>query len=336
MSMTFAKLKSQKNTYEQLQAEIEKTNKKVNSKDERFWYPETDKAGNGSATIRFLPPSEKDGTEAKAFVKVFSYGFKGPSGQWYIENSPSTIGLPCPMMEHNSKLWAEGKEDEVRSRSRKTQFISNVLVVSDPANPENNGKVFLFKYGKKIFDKIQACSKPEFPDDPKFDPFNFWEGATFKIKIKKVAGYRNYDSSVFEAPSQLFSGDEAKLEKLWKAQYSLNEFVSPSQYKSYVELKKRLDEVLGTVPRSSSNSRRDVEDELDEDEEKDETPIVVNGPRLNGRTKVNSRPTDDEGDDQPPFEQNIRTKGKKAEKNKEEDDDDEDDVDSLFKSLTED
>jgi len=212
--------------------------------DDRFWKPERDKADNGFAIVRFLPAV--DGEDVP-FVRIFNHGFKGVGG-WMIENCPTTVGLTCPVCEANSELWNSGNEsdkDIARNRKRKLQYIANILVVSDPKNPQNEGKVFLYKFGKKIFDKIQEKMQPEFADEEEINPFDFWKGANFKIKIRKVGGFVNYDKSEFDAPSALADGDDAALKEIWEQQYPLQPFVAPDQFKSYDELKTRLTTVLG-------------------------------------------------------------------------------------------
>ena len=215
--------------------------------DERLWKPELDKSGNGYAVIRFLPSPEG---EDLPWAKVWNHAFQGPTGQWYIENSLTTIGQKDPVSEYNSKLWNSGVESDkeiARKQKRKLQYFSNILVVSDPKHPENEGRVFLFRYGKKIFDKITAAMSPEFEDEKAINPFDFWEGANFKLKIRKVDGFWNYDKSEFEDTSKLFE-DDAEADKVWQSQYSLAEFTAASNFKSYDELKTRLDAVLsGTV-----------------------------------------------------------------------------------------
>ena len=215
--------------------------------DERLWKPELDKSGNGYAVIRFLPAV--DG-EDLPWAKVWNHAFQGPTGQWYIENSLTTINQKDPVSEHNTKLWNTGLESDkeiARKQKRKLQYFSNIYVVSDTKHPENEGKVFLFRYGKKIFDKITAAMSPEFEDEKAINPFDFWEGANFKLKIRKVDGYWNYDKSEFEDTSKLFE-DDSEADKVWKSQYSLAEFTAPTNFKSYDELKTRLDAVLsGTV-----------------------------------------------------------------------------------------
>ena len=211
--------------------------------DERFWEPTVDKAGNGYAVIRFLPAPKG---EDFPFVRVFSHGFKGPTGSWYIENSLTTIGKQDPCSDYNTTLWNSGSEsdkEQARAQKRKLHFISNIMVVKDSENPQNEGKVFLFKYGKKIFDKISMLMDPEFEGDEAVNPFDFWKGANFKLRIRTVEGYRNYDQSTFESPSVLNS-DDSKLEEIWKSQYSLKDFVDAKNFKSYDELKKKLYEVL--------------------------------------------------------------------------------------------
>lgn len=224
--------------------------------DDRFWtVPMDDKVGNGTALIRFLPAC---GDNKLAWVSLFSHAFQGPGG-WYIENSLTSLGQPDPVSEANSALWATGIEANktlVRNRKRKQSFISNILVLSDTKKPENEGKIFLFKYGKKIFQKIQDKIAPEvqFEGQVPVDPFDFWTGANFRLIVKKVEGYPNYDNSFFENPSPLLGGDDTKLENIWKAQYDLSEFTSPNNFKSYDDLKTRFDRVLGNVAPSKAAS----------------------------------------------------------------------------------
>lgn len=217
--------------------------------DPRFWKPERDKAGNASAVIRFLPVSPADGDDSLPWVRIFDHGFKGPSGKWYIEKSLTTLNQKDPVSEYNSQLWNASSDDasperkQARNQKRRLSFYSNILVISDPKHPENEGKVFLFKYGKKIFDKITAQMKPEFAGDPSVNVFDFQKGANFRLRMRQVSGYPNYDESRFDAPSAL-SDDMGYLEKIWKSEYSLKELVAPGQFKSYDELKARLHEVL--------------------------------------------------------------------------------------------
>ena len=224
--------------------EVEKMNN-TSGGDDRLWKLDVDKSGNGYAVLRFLPAP--DG-EDLPFVKLYSHAFQGPGG-WYIENSLTTLNQKDPVSEYNTSLWNNGTEagkDTARRQKRKLTYISNVYVVKDPTNPENEGKVFLYKYGKKIFDKLMAAMQPEFEDESPIDPFDLWQGANFKLKAKNVAGYRNYDSSEFAQPSPLNDDDEA-LEALWKREYSLQDFVGADQFKSYDDLKKRLTYVLGST-----------------------------------------------------------------------------------------
>ena len=245
--------------------------------DERLWKPELDKSGNGYAVIRFLPAVEG---EDMPWAKVWNHAFQGPTGQWYIENSLTTVGQKDPVSEHNTKLWNTGLESDketARKQKRKLQYFSNIYVVSDSKHPENEGKVFLYRYGKKIFDKLMAAMQPEFEDESPINPFDFWEGANFKLKIRKVDGYWNYDKSEFETPSAL--GDDSVIEGIWKKQYALKEFTASTNFKSYEELKTRLDAVLsGTV------SVGNVTDTMDDE------PIVS--------PKVDTKPVESKQDDE--------------------------------------
>ena len=216
-----------------------------NYTDDRFWKPTRDKAGNGYAVIRFLPAKEG---EDLPWVRYWDHGFKGPTGLWYIENSLTSIGQQDPVSEHNSVLWNSGRDEDkatARERKRRLHYVSNVLVVSDPANPQNEGKVFLYKFGKKIFDKVMDVMQPQFADEQPVNPYDFWEGADFKIKIRKVEGWVNYDKSEFSKPAALFEGDEARLTEVYNKLYSLQDFLKPENYKTYDELKMKLNRVLG-------------------------------------------------------------------------------------------
>jgi hypothetical protein len=219
----------------------------ISKDDTRFWQPEVDKAGNGMAVIRFLPAPAADGDDALPWVRVFSHGFQGPGG-WFIDNCLTTLNDKCPVCEHNNTLWNSGIEankDIARKQKRKLSYIANILVISDPSNPSNEGQIKLFKFGKKIFDKITEAMNPEFADEKAINPFDMWEGANFKLKIRNVEGYRNYDKSEFADQSALFDGDDAKLEDLWKREFGIKEFSEKKQFKSYEQLKTRLDKVLG-------------------------------------------------------------------------------------------
>jgi len=255
MALDFASLKkSSKKSLANLVNEAEKmTTRNENSgEDNRFWKPEVDKSGNGMATIRFLP--EPKG-EDFPWVKMYNHGFQGPGG-WYIENSLTTIGEKDPVGEYNSMLWNSGIEankEIARKQKRRLQYFSNILVVNDPSNPENNGKVFLFQYGAQIFSKIKEAMQPEFEDEEPMNPFDFWTGCDFKLKIRNVEGYRNYNKSEFASPSPI-SGDDDAIESIWDKEYSLTEFLDSSNFKSYGELKARLDKVLGV------NEKKEEED----------------------------------------------------------------------------
>jgi len=243
---SFAQLKrNRKSNFEKLTAEIsqlETPKGKGKDEDNRFWKPTVDKAGNGFAVIRFLPaPAGED----VPFVKFWDHGFQGPGG-WYIEKSLTSLGQKDPVSEYNAQLWATGtKENQaiVRKQKRRLHFVSNIKVISDKANPEAEGKVFLYEYGKKIWDKVNAAMHPEFEDEKPLNPFDLWEGANFKLKIRNVEGYRNYDKSEFEQAAPLLESDE-EMEKVWAKEYSLQEFLDPKQYKSYDDLKARLYKVL--------------------------------------------------------------------------------------------
>ena len=240
--MSFASLK--KSSYTDLLSKAESLNKtEVRGADERLWKPEVDKAGNGYAVIRFLPAP--DG-EDLPWAQVWSHAFQGPGG-WYIENSLTTLGKKDPVSDLNRTLWNSGNDadkETARKQKRKLSYYSNIYVVKDPKHPENEGKVFLYKYGKKIHDKILAAMQPEFQDETPVNVFDLWEGANFKLKIKKVAGYWNYDSSEFDSVSAL-SADDDELEAIWKKEYSLEAFTSKDQFKTYEELENRLNLVLG-------------------------------------------------------------------------------------------
>ena len=261
--MSFASLKKQ-STLGSLTAKLVKEVEKVNNSgggDDRLWKPEQDKTGNGYAVIRFLPAP--DGEEIP-WAKLYSHAFQGPGG-WFIENSLTTTGGKDPVSDYNRELWNTGTDankDTVRKQKRKLSYYSNIYVVKDPTNPQNEGKVFLFKFGKKIFDKVMEAMQPEFEDETPINPFDFWQGANFKLKIKKVAGFWNYDSSEFDSVSPLLDDDDA-LEALWKKEYSLTAVTAADQFKSYDDLEKRLKYVLGQKPAQ----RRVIDEELEDESE---------------------------------------------------------------------
>lgn len=249
--MSFANLKSKSMDVTKLVSAANEMNgggtEKKSYGDDRFWKPTVDEGGNGYAVVRFLPAAE--GQELP-WVRYWDHFFKGPSGQWYIEKSLTTIGQNDPVSELNSRLWNSGIEDDkdtARKQKRRLHYVSNILVVQDPSNPANNGKVFLYDFGKKIFDKIMDKMQPEFPGEEPVVPFDFWNGADFQLKIRNVAGYRNYDKSEFKAPSALYEADEVKLEATYNQMFDLGEFTAPTSFKPYDELKGRLEVVLGTA-----------------------------------------------------------------------------------------
>ena len=262
--MSFANLKKQSklgSLTAKLVKEVEKMNNNGSSGDERLWKLECDKSGNGYAVIRFLPAP--DG-EDLPFVKLYSHAFQGPGG-WYIENSLTTLGQKDPVSEFNTTLWNNGTDagkDAARRQKRKLTYISNIYVVKDPANPENEGKVFLYKYGKKIFDKLTEAMQPAFADETPINPFDFWKGADFKVKIRKVEGYWNYDKSEFAEPSTLKGFDDSELEIVWKQQYSLADFTKADKFKTFEELETRLNTVLSSTPQPPRQTEiEDLEDQ---------------------------------------------------------------------------
>jgi hypothetical protein len=290
--MSFKDLKNKSTNISKLTQELEKMNKggAESYKDDRFWRPELDKASNGFAVIRFLPPVEG---EEVPWVRTFNHGFKGPGG-WFIENCPTTIGKKCPICEANSELWNSGSDSNKKiasDRKRKLTYISNILVVQDPKNPQNEGKVFLFKFGKKIFDKIMEKLQPESNEYDPVEPlnvFDFWNGANFKLRVRSVAGYVNYDKSEFDSPSPLLNGDDAKLETLWKNQHSLKAFTEPSEFKSYEELKSKFD----SVNKGSASSPKSAEDVEINDEDDAPKPVAKSKPAAKIPEK---KPAYDEG-----------------------------------------
>lgn len=285
MALSFAELKNSAKSFESLNKEVSKLNDKQEyASDDRFWQPTVDKAKNGFAIIRFLPAVAG---EDVPFVRLWDHGFKGPSGKWYIENSRSSIGEDDPVMEYNSKLWNASSDDnsperkQARDQKRRLFFVSNIYVVKDSGNPENDGKVFLYRYGKKIFDKINDLMNPTFEGETPVNPFDFWTGATFKMKIRDVEGYRNYDKSSFDEPSALFEDDE-KIEAVWKKEYPLQPFLAPDNFKSYDELKKKLDFVL-------NNDIGSIRKRVAEEEEREDTSPAPKAKAV--------EPDEDEGED---------------------------------------
>lgn len=302
MSLSFNELKrNSSGSFEKLNQELSKLNSNSqasSSKDERLWSCQLDKAGNGYAIIRFLPAP---GGEDVPFVRLWSHGFKGPGG-WYIENSLTTLGGQDPVAEMNTALWNQGEGSEGRKRvtgqgrdnpgtKRQLSYYSNIYVVKDPANPENEGKVFLFKYGKKIFDKLNDMMNPQFPDEKPVNPFDFWNGANFVLKIRRVDGYANFDKSEFETPGPL--ADDDKLEAIWKAQYSLQEIVDPKNFKSYEQLQQKLNKVLGAPQQATVAPQRRVIDGDDTPPWKEEAPA----PQFKSTPAPQAAAADDDDED---------------------------------------
>ena len=258
MSQSFAELKRSGKT--SLDALLQETNKLTNNEgnkggaDTRFWQPEVDKAGNGYAIVRFLPAPQG---EDIPWVRLFNHGFQGPGG-WYIENSLTTLNKKDPVSEYNSTLWNRGDDagkEQARKQKRRLLYIANVYIVKDQLHPENEGQVKLYRFGKKIFDKLNEAMNPQFEDEKPLNPFDLWEGANFMLKIRNLDGYRNYDKSEFGEPGPLLD-DDSKMEGIWNSEYKLNEFIDPSKFKTYDELKQKLDKVLalsgGSQPSSTA------------------------------------------------------------------------------------
>jgi len=291
--MSFEKLKANRlASIEKLVNAAESVSEKKSYGDDREWKPTVDKAGNGYAVIRFLPSAN---SEDLPWIRFWDHGFKGPTGRWYIEKSLTSIGQQDPLSELNSQLWNSGREEDkelVRQRKRRLHYVSNILVISDSANPTNEGKVFLYKYGKKIFDKIMDVMQPQFEDEKPINPFDFWGGANFKLKIRNVEGYRNYDKSEFDSVTELFDGDEEKLEKVYDSLHGLNEFIDPSNYKSYAELKKKLYEVLGEEDIANTFS---VEQTTELNETREER---VDAPAPRSEDQNVSSSNDDDGEEE--------------------------------------
>jgi hypothetical protein len=323
--MSFANLKKQSklgSLTEKLVKEVEKMSTTSSGDDDRLWKPELDKSGNGFAVIRFLPAPEN---EELPWAKIYTHAFQGPGG-WYIENSLTTLGQKDPVSEHNRELWNSGSEKDketVRKQKRKLSYYSNIYVVKDPSNPQNEGKVFLFKYGKKIFDKIMEAMQPEFEDETPINPFDFWQGANFKLKIVKKDGYWNYDKSEFGSVESLLDDDDA-LEALWKKEYSLAAVTAPDQFKTYEELEKRLGYVLG----QKGNSR------VQKVEEDDEYEQFTQKETVESRIEDELEKSYARSKSAPPVPENLRNELKNLSSSSNEDED-EDDALSYFQRLAE-
>ena len=260
--MDFETLKSSSSNFDKLTKALETNlnpedqSNKNKYQDDRFWKPELDKTGNGYAVIRFLPAVSG---EELPWQRVWSHAFQGPGG-WYIENSLTTLNQKDPVSEENTRLWNTGVDSDkeiARKRKRKLSYYSNILVVSDPKHPENEGKVFLFKFGKKIFDKITEAMQPAFEDEAAINPFDFWKGANFKLKIRKVDGYWNYDKSEFETPTTVASDDNA-IKEIWAKQYALKPFLAADNFKTYDELKEKLNRVLAGARNAETVDKTDL------------------------------------------------------------------------------
>ena len=303
MAINFDALKqNRKSSFDKLTSELNKlnTNENAQGADDRIWTPDVDKAGNGYAVIRFLPaPAGED----VPFVRLWDHAFQGPGG-WYIEKSLTTLNKPDPLSEHNGKLWNSGIESNkalVRKQKRQLKYFSNILVVSDPTRPQNEGKVFLFRYGKKIFDKINEAMHPQFPGETPINPFDLWEGANFKLKIRNVEGYRNYDKSEFDKPTPL--GDEEEMERVWKLGYSLQDIIDPKHFKSYDELKARLEKALGNAP-AAVQSRATIGDE----EEAFPTPQRASMAKELPKAEAQGNPWDENDDEDLSFFKKLASK----------------------------
>lgn len=250
MTTSFSALKKARtSSFDKLNSQLQKMGTQATGKgDDKFWKPEVDKAGNGYAVLRFLPEAQG---EPVPFVRIWDHGFQGPGG-WYIENSLTTLNQEDPVSEYNSKLWNSGHDEDketARKQKRRLNYIANVYVVQDSANPSREGQVFLYKFGKKIFDKLNDAMNPQFADEAPINPFDLWEGADFKLKIRQVEGYRNYDKSEFSSVAPIASSkgalSEEEMEAVWSQEHSLQEIVDPKNFKSYNELKAKLYKVLG-------------------------------------------------------------------------------------------
>lgn len=264
MSTYLEKLrKKSSENFDKLKSDVEKLSSGGRQADDRFWNLTVDKSGNGMAVLRFLPP--KDG-ENRAFIKKYTHFFRGENSKFLAEVCPTTIGLECPICQENGRIWKAHPEDEARKlikdKKRKLEYCSNVLVLQDRANPENEGKVFLYRYGAKIFEKITQTIKPDFDDEVSFDPFNIFDGANFVLKAKTKDDYRNYDSSYFDKQSELYDGDEEKLGEVLENIYSLEAMIDPKLIKSYEELEQQFARVTDT---KGKPVRKNVEESIEQD-----------------------------------------------------------------------
>jgi hypothetical protein len=264
--MSFASLKQNRSkSLEKLSGQLDKLASKGYSDPlkEKYWNPTRDAAGNGFAIIRFLPAAEG---EDVPFVRIWDHGFQH-NGQWYIEKSLTTLGADDPVSKYNSQLWNTGLDSDkelARKQKRRLKFHANIMVIKDSGNPENEGKVFLYAFGKKVFDKLSDLMTPQFEDETPVNPFDFWEGSNFKLKIRMVEGYPNYDKSEFDDPSPFCNGEDDKLEEVYKQLNSLQELIGPANFKTYEELEARLHRVLGigeTTHAGRDNTAESITDE---------------------------------------------------------------------------
>ncbi len=308
--MSFASLKKNRSkSLENLSQQLDKMASKGYSDPlkEKYWSPTRDSAGNGFAIIRFLPaPADED----MPFVRIWDHGFQGPTGLWYIENSLSTLNQDDPVAKLNSKLWNESTDNEspgrkqARKQKRRLKYHSNILVIKDSANPDNEGKVFLYSYGKKIFDKLNDLMNPQFEDETPVNPFDFWAGADFRLKIRQFEGYPNYDKSEFDNPSALFDGDDEKLEAVYNQLNSLKELHDPKHFKTYAELETKLHKVLGIT--GSASTSKTADEMIDED--LDMSKLASRDEPKIKETSAASDVSTDEDDDDIAFFKNLASK----------------------------
>lgn len=312
--MSFAKLKKNRSqSLQKLADQLDKMNSRsyVDPDKDKYWRPTRDAAGNAFAIIRFLP--EPDG-EDFPFVQIWDHGFQGPTGLWYIEKSLRTIGKDDPVAKYNSKLWNSTTDDnsparaQARKQRQRLKYHSNILVIKDSAKPENEGKVFLYEYGKKIFDKLNNMMNPEFEDETPVNPFDFWEGANFRLKVTGAGRDTNYDKSTFDDPSPLFDGDEEKLEEVYNKLYSLQELKDESKFKTYEELEAKLFRVLGISEDSPNTPATDTADDL-VDKQLDMSNLQSDdGPSLKESSSNGVESSDDEDDEEMEFFKSLASK----------------------------
>lgn len=304
MALSFNDLKKNAaNDTKRLAEEIAKSKQSAYPEDKRIWYPSVDKTGNGFAIIRFLPAPKG---EDHPYVRLWSHGFKGPTGLWYVENSLTTLGQQDPVSEYNNMLWNKDNDKDsifkkqARDQKRNLTYVANILIIKDGNNPENEGQVKLFRFGPKIYDKLADVMNPKFEDEKPMNPFDFWKGADFKLKIRTVEGYRNYDKSEFDSPSELFDNDEEKLSKLWESQHSLAAFIAADQFKPYDKLKARLDIVLGLADGKATPGVKDVV--------ADEKPAVKEKAAVKAPEKEAASTTDADDDEDLAYYKNLASK----------------------------